>query len=216
MNYSDVLDYWNRYAVAITRIGGDVQVLSVDPPANVQEIARLEEKLGKQLPPSLKELLLEFSKKVEFRWFMPNDYTLGGDLSLIFSGDMHWSLDRIIQFNEDLIDWRDEVFPNKDDPYDAIWHDKLAFNKVGNGDYFAVDLSDPNREPIVYLSHDDGAGHGIELASSFKEFVFTFSRIGCVGGEDWQWLAFCDDGMPHINSDCETAKVFREALGVVH
>ncbi len=177
-------------------------------------MVELEVKLGFELPHSLKEVLLSFSKKVEFRWFMPSNYELEGDLSQVFSGELHWSLDWIFQFNEDKNSWREEVFPNKEDPYDIVWHNKLAFHDVGNGDYLAIDLSRPDREPVVYLSHDDGEGHGVEIASNFKEFVFLSSRLGCVGAEDWQWLPFVEEGTPFLNPDCENAIKFREALSV--
>ena len=214
MTYSDVIENWNIFGDAVNRIGGEVKALSSEKPATDEEVSALEEKLGFRLPPSLKRVLLEFSKKVEFRWFLPDGYELEGDLFEIFSGDIHWSLEWIAQFNEDKNGWRDEVFPNKEDPYDAVWHDKLAFNEVGNGDYLAIDLRKPDQEPVVYLSHDDGEGHGVEMAKNFEEFVFLSSRIGCVGAEDWQWLPFVDEDIPFINPDSKNAIKFRKALGV--
>lgn len=106
------------------------------------------------------------------------------------------------------------MFPNKEDPYDAVWHGKLAFHEVGNGDYLAIDLSKPGREPVVYLGHDDGEGHGVEMANNFKEFVLVSSRLGCVGGEDWQWLPFFEKGNSFISADCENARNFRDVLGI--
>ncbi|MEZ8122521.1 SMI1/KNR4 family protein [Vibrio splendidus] len=214
MKSSDIVENWKRFAAAIDKLGGEVKSLFIDEPATKKEIAILEGQLGFELPLSLKEVLLTFSKKVEFRWFFPDGYELDGALSQIFSGDRHWSLDWIVQFNDDKNGWKDEVFPNTDDPYDLVWHNKLAFHEVGNGDYLAIDLAQPGREPVIYLSHDDGEGHGIELAKDFKEFLLISSRLGCVGAEDWQWLPFTEADKGFINPDCENAKKFREALGV--
>ena len=214
MEYSDILKNWKLFAEAINKIGGEVQILSIEEPATEKEVAILEGKLGLALPHSLKEVLLNFSKKVEFRWFMPDSFELDGDLSQIFSGERHWSLEWLVQFNEAKNGWRDEVFPNKEDPYDIVWHDKLAFHEVGNGDYLAIDLSRAGREPVVYLSHDDGEGHGVEMAKNFKEYVFSSSRLGCVGGEDWQWLPFITEGTPFIDPNSENANKFREELRV--
>ncbi|TQV65846.1 SMI1/KNR4 family protein [Exilibacterium tricleocarpae] len=214
MEYSEVIENWKIFAEAVRNMGGEVQVLSYDVPATEDEVKTLEVKLGFDLPLKLKEVLLGFSKKVEFRWFMPDDFEFQGELSQIFCGERHWSLDWIAQFNEDKNGWRDEVFPNKEDPYDLVWHHKLAFHEVGNGDYLAIDLSIPGQEQVVYLSHDDGEGHGVPLAKDFKEFVCSSSRLGCVGAEDWQWLPFIEKGAPFINPDCENAKKFREALKV--
>lgn len=78
----------------------------------------------------------------------------------------------------------------------------------------AIDLSQPGQEPVVYLSHDDGDGHGVEMAENFKDFVFLSSPLGCVGAEDWQWLPFVEKNSLYINPDCSNATMFREALGV--
>jgi len=214
MEYSEVVENWKAFAEAIKRIGGDVQALSVEETASQEEIQSIEEKLGFSLPPSLKEVLLNFSRKVEFRWFFPDKLELEGELSEIFSGDRHWSLEWLYDFNGSKNGWVEECFPNKEDPYDVVWHNKLAFHEVGNGDYLAIDLSSPESEPVVYLSHDDGDGHGIELAKNFKEFVLESSLIGCVGGEDWQQLPFTEKGKKYINGKCDNAVKLREALQI--
>lgn len=213
MKYNEVIKNWTQFAERIQLLGGSVPAFVIEEPATQDEVAKLEQQLGLILPTSLKEVLLEFSKKIEFRWFMPDNFKLDGPLSAIFSGDRHWSLEWLVQFNEAKDHWKNEVFPNKDDAYDVIWHNKIAFHEVGNGDYLAIDISQADKEPIVYLSHDDGAGHGVELARNFKDFLFLTSRLACVGGEDWQWLAFMENGKPYLNPDCQNALNFRAALG---
>ncbi|WP_076541526.1 SMI1/KNR4 family protein [Shewanella sp. UCD-KL21] len=214
MEYCKVVENWKLFADAVKKLGGEASVLSIHEPATEAELTIVESKIGCQIPPSLKEVLINFSKKVEFRWFMPDDYEFESPLSEIFSGDRHWSLEWLIQFNEEKNGWKDEVFPNIEDPYDAVWHGKFAFQEVGNGDYLAIDISQAGKEPVVYLSHDDGDGHGIEIAKNFKEFLFLSSRLGCVGAEDWQWLPFVEESQAYINPDCENAKKFMLALGV--
>ena len=215
MDYSILQKNWDNFSDAIEKIGGEVRVNSVEAVATEYEILALENKLGFHLPCSLRDVLLNFSRKVEFRWFMPDDFNLSGELSQIFCGDCHWSLDWIFQFNEDKNSWLTECFSNIDDPYDRVWHNKLAFHEVGNGDYLAIDLTSKNQEPVVYLSHDDGDGHGLELAPDFKSFIMAASRIGCVGGEDWQWLPFIDKEKPYLNPECENAQIFRSLLGLM-
>jgi len=65
---------------------------------------------------------------------------------------------------------------------------------------------------IVYLSHDDGKGHGFKIANNFIEFIENWSRIGFVGCEDWQWLPFTTSSISGINPDGEAAKSFRTWL----
>ncbi|MGR5144845.1 SMI1/KNR4 family protein [Photobacterium sp. DNB23_23_1] len=214
MEYKDVINNWQKFAEAINRMGGEVQALTIEEPASTDDIFTLEEKLGFSIPSSLREVLLNFSRKVEFRWCFPDNYELEGELNQIFCGERHWSLDWIVEFNEDKNGWVEECFPDENDPYDIVWHNKLAFHEVGNGDYLAIDLRDPDRQPVVYLSHDDGEGHGVELAENFKEFLFVSSRIGCVGGEDFQLLPFIEEGKPYLNADCFNTQQFRRYLKV--
>ncbi|MBU1308997.1 MAG: SMI1/KNR4 family protein [Gammaproteobacteria bacterium] len=214
MEYSEVIENWKTFAEAVKAIGGDLRAFTVEEPATEKDILGLEERLGFSLPASLREVLVNFSRKVEFRWFFPDKYELEGELSAIFSGDRHWSLDWIYDFNESKNGWVERCFPNKDDPYDVVWHNKLAFHEVGNGDYLAIDLSSPGSEPVVYLSHDDGDGHGVELANNFKDFLCESSLIGCVGGEDWQQLPFIENGKKHIDGNCGNAIRLRKALGI--
>lgn len=214
MKYTDVINNWRKFSKAVKSIGGEVQTFDICDPAKPHEIIALEEKLGFSIPQSFRKTLLSFASKVEFRWFFPDDYEIEGELGGIFCGDRHWSLEWIYEFNESKNGWVEECFPNKEDPYDIVWHNKLAFHEVGNGDYLAIDLKDPSREPIVYLSHDDGEGHGVELAENFEEFLFVTSRLGCVGAEDWQLLAFIESGKPYINADCANAIRLREAMHI--
>ncbi|MED0964125.1 hypothetical protein P4T31_03915 [Bacillus paramycoides] len=68
--------------------------------------------------------------------------------------------------------------------------------------------------PIVYLSHEDGEGHGYKVANNFIEFIENWSRVAFVGCEDWQWLPFTTSPESGINSDDEPAKSFRNWLGL--
>lgn len=107
-----------------------------------------------------------------------------------------------------------EVFPDVNNEYDSVWHNKLGLMEVGNGDYIAFDLSVPNDPPVVYLSHDDGEGHGYILGKNFIDFMNRWTRIGCVGCEDWQLLPFIEGAESGILPDCENAIKWREYLGV--
>ena len=83
--------------------------------------------------------------------------------------------------------------------------------EVGYGDYLAIELEKENYGKIVYLSHDDGDGHGYYLANNFKELLSNWSKVGCVGGEDWQWLTFYRSGVG-IDPSCENAKLWADFI----
>ena len=131
--------------------GFDVRPLIIEPPASHDDLEALESRLNIALPPTFKKLLCDFSRHVEFRWFAPDGIDFPKPFQSNFCGDLHWSVDFTEQFDADKNSWIENVFPNANDPYDAVWHNKLAFYEVGNGDYLAVDLSPDHYEEIVYL-----------------------------------------------------------------
>ena len=172
----------------IKYIGDEVQEVCIDEPSSLEQIIQVEEKLGIKLPNSFKKVLLEFSGNFSLRWFLPDDVELPNELTDIFCGTPHWSLESLSEFEKERKDLVDEFFSNLDDEYDVVWHNKLAFCEVGNGDYLAFDMKDDIDAPIIYLSHDDGEGHGYKIANNFIEFIENWSRVAFVGCEDWQWL----------------------------
>lgn len=117
----------------------------------------------------------------------------------------------LLDFEKSRKDWVDVCFPDYNNEYDKVWHNKLAFYKVANGDYFAIELEKENYGKIVYLSHDGGDGHGHYLADNFKELLNNWSKVGCVGGDDWQWEPFYTEGKG-IDPECENAKLWREYI----
>lgn len=171
---------------AIRSQGGEIQELIIQPPATKQEIERVEHQLGLPLPSSFKQALLNLSGEFSFRWFLPDDQELPEPYREIFSGRIHWNLQQLPQIDEGKKGWITHVFPNPEDEYDRVWHDKLAFMEVGNGDYWAFDLKGGEDAPVVYLSHEDGPRHGYILAHRFMELLEQGSQIAFVGAEDWQ------------------------------
>lgn len=203
---------WRRTLTAIARIGGSTEPLKIESPAPEGEIESVEDALGFRLPRSFRNTVLKYSRSASFGWFFPDDYELPHDLSGIFRGCCYWSLDHLIELNEAKNSWIREVFPDPADPYDGVWHGKFAFYEVGNGDYLSIDLKEKDNEEVVYLSHDDGEGHDRKMAPNFEELILRWSRLGCVGGEDWQWLPFMDGPDGYLDPDCDNAREFRRLL----
>jgi len=112
---------------AIRSLGGEVQELVICPPATEQEIERVEHQLGLSLPGSFKQALLHIAGEFSFCWFMPDDYKFPEPYRNIFSGRIHWNLQQLPQIDEGKRECIEQVFPNPEDEYDKVWHDKLAF-----------------------------------------------------------------------------------------
>lgn len=173
---------------ACRRVGGDVQIVRFDRPADTAVVAQVEGALGGTLPASLRRLFLDHSAHIEVRWFLPEGARIDG-LPDIFCGTCRIAVVDLPELVRGYGTWVEKVFPDPNDPYDVVWHGKLPFLEVGNGDYLAIDLRTGD-EAVVYVSHDDGEGHGQRLANGVLAFLDRWTELGCVGAEDWQWMPF--------------------------
>ena len=189
----------NLFLEKIEDLGGEVEPLTIEKPATEEEIKAVEAKLGYTLPPHFREVLLENTAHLEFGWDIDDiideeDISLPDKLAEIFRGKLLFGLDLLLDYEEDRQDWEGDAYPNSDKEYDRVWHNKMSFFQVGNGDYIAIELEPENYGKVVYLSHDGSENHGLYIADNFKEFLMNYAAVGCTGGEDWQWEPFYTKG----------------------
>ena len=208
----------NLFLEKIEDLGGEVEPLTIEKPATEEEIKAVEAKLGYTLPPHFREVLLENTAHLEFGWDIDDiideeDISLPDKLAEIFRGKLLFGLDLLLDYEEDRQDWEGEVYPNSDKEYDCVWHNKMSFFQVGNGDYIAIELEPENYGKVVYLSHDGSENHGLYIADNFKEFLMNYAAVGCTGGEDWQWEPFYTKGKG-IDPTSKNAKTWYKVLGI--
>ncbi len=196
--------------------GKNMRPVTVDiaPPATLADIATVEARLGMPLPASLVRVLTLFSARVSVVWQLPDDANPPEPYDEIFSGECNWDIAALpALYTEDYQSWLDNCFSNPDDPYDAVWHNKFPIMHVPNGDMIAIDLAVPG-QPVVYLSHDDGEGHGYRLGNDFEDFIDRFSLLGCPGAEDWQWICFTDGSESGLQAYGAVADGWRAWFGL--
>ena len=208
----------NLFLEKIEDLGGEVEPLTIEKPATEEEVKAVEAKLGYTLPPHFREVLLENTAHLEFGWDIDDiideeDISLPDKLAEIFRGKLLFGLDLLLDYEEDRQDWEGEVYPNSDKEYDCVWHNKMSFFQVGNGDYIAIELEPENYGKVVYLSHDGSENHGLYIADNFKEFLMNYAAVGCTGGEDWQWEPFYTKGKG-IDPTSKNAKTWYKVLGI--
>ena len=208
----------NLFLSKIEALGGEVEPLTIEKPATEEEIKAVEAKLGYTLPPHFREVLLENTTHLEFGWDIDDiideeDISLPDKLAEIFRGKLLFGLDLLLDYEENRQDWEGEVYPNSDKEYDRVWHNKMSFFQVGNGDYIAIELEPENYGKVVYLSHDGSENHGLYIADNFKEFLMNYAAVGCTGGEDWQWEPFYTKGKG-IDPTSKNAKTWYKVLGI--
>ena len=202
----------------IEDLGGEVEPLMIEKPATEEEVKAVEAKLGYTLPAHFREVLLENTAHLEFWWDIDDiideeDISLPDKLAEIFRGKLLFGLDLLLDYEEDRQDWEGDAYPNSDKEYDRVWHNKMSFFQVGNGDYIAIELEPENYGKVVYLSHDGSENHGLYIADNFKEFLMNYATVGCTGGEDWQWEPFYTKGKG-IDPTSKNAKTWYKVLGI--
>ena len=208
----------NLFLEKIEDLGGEVEPLTIEKPATEDEIKAVEAKLGYTLPPHFREVLLENTTHLEFGWDIDDiideeDISLPDKLAEIFRGKLLFGLDLLLDYEEDRQDWEGEVYPNSDKEYDRVWHNKMSFHQVGNGDYIAIELEPENYGKVVYVSHDGSENHGLYIADNFKEFLMNYAAVGCTGGDDWQWEPFYTAGKG-IDPSSENALAWYKLLNI--
>ena len=180
-----------------------------------QELCDIEATIGNSIPSSLRETLLKFSKRIELNAILPYDLKLPDELRQLGLIYFLISSEEIARVEEYRKEWITNCFTDQDDPYSKVWHNKLGFMKVGNGDVIAFDLSDPKDDKrVVYLSHDDGEGHGYILGENFADYFSKLLLIGGCGNEDWNMMPFMENKFSGINPNCENAKKYRKIIGL--
>lgn len=203
---------WRSALAACERLGGSEGELTIGLPAQEHEVIAVEEELQIRLPSSFRQVLTQFSAEVNFRWFLPQ-IKLPEPLREIFSGECYWSLPRLAEIEAGRKEWVKACFPDPDDEYERVWHNKLAFAEVSNGDMLALDLS-LAEAPVVYLSHDGGEGHGYRLGADFADYINRSTLLGCPGAEDWQMLPFLASPIALLDPYGSNAELWRGIFGL--
>ncbi len=213
-NYSQWVERWQAALTACERMGGDARPLQVAPPATPDEVAAAEAALGVTLPLSFRAALLEFSARVEMNWSLPDNQKPPVEFTDVSYCENSWGLPQLLDSEALRRNWIEGVYTNLNDPYDLIWHNKLGFSSVGNGDVLAFDLSVTDDAPVVYLSHDGGEGHGHRLGDSFADFTERGSLLGCPGNDLWAMMPFLPNAMSGLDPHGENAQKWRQWFGL--
>lgn len=214
MDYKRINEMIMKLKQVYERVGADVGI-DIATPANMEEIEAVEKELGMRLPEQLRDFFLNYSASCEFSAWLPDEFELPEELDEIFSAIFLISLDEIVNAEDSRKEWVKACFSDADDEYDAVWYNKLGLMTVGNGDVIALDIGvDKTNPPVVYLSHDDGEGHGYILGKDFETYFQNLLMVGACGNEDWQMLPFCEDEQSGIDANCENAKEYRNIIGL--
>lgn len=183
-------------------------------PASSDELQKIESALGVALPVSFSDTLLNYSASVNVAWQFPENVEPPPPFHQIFSGECLWDINKLVDLQRTHREWVEGCFRDAANPYDAVWHNKMAFAEVGNGDMIGIELGLGNNQPVVYLSHDDGEGHGYWLGADFCDFIDRHTQLGCPGFEDWQWLPFTNSATSFLDPCGANALAWKKWFGL--
>ena len=202
-------DRVSSFLRTIDSLGADVNSLAIDRAATDAELTEIEKAIERPLPPELRQFASTVSRRIAFHWKLPDDFKRPESLREIFAGGLDYDISKIPEHEKERASWQANCFPNASDRYDVVWHNKLGFHDVPNGDYLGFD----SEGRVIYLSHDDGQGHGYVMASSFPDLLKRWAPLGCPGPEDWQWLPFVSSATSGILPDSENARLWLDVIG---
>lgn len=180
--------------VAEKRNWNIIDRLEIGPPIGQIELGQIEKEIGTKLPPSYVDVVTNYSRAVTFYIDIEGEEP-EGEFNPLFSIGYEglWSVEDLPVMKISYDNWVKECFPDADNDYDRVWHNKIPFISVATGDLIAFDVSVNTDEfPVVFLSHDGSEFHGKRLGYNFTDFMTRWSNIGCFGPEDWQLEVFHD------------------------
>lgn len=188
------------------------------PAATEEELDAMEEELGQPLPESLRLAFLRFSKGLRFEAdfsHMASELPMAAELKrAVFRARLAFSPQGVLEAERERQDLAENVFTLKT-AYDRLSQNKLGLMLVQNGDVIAADLEEEAEDPpVVYLSHDEGPGHGYRLGDNFGDFIDRVIELGAVGPEDVQLMPFLADEESGLDSEGENAFLYRNAIGL--
>lgn len=188
------MEEWKGILARVQEQGGQIQELSMEPPASEEELQSKEQELGVTIPASLRQLLAEHARSLYFRWSLPDEAILPEEFNEIFSGELSWNL-------EELEYWQDDsAAENGCEGLAGM----LVFAQAGNGDMLALDVerAGVGEASVIYWEHETDETR--RLAASFQEYVQKITELSCIGSELWQYEEFL--GTDGLNTDSEQAQ----------
>jgi hypothetical protein len=204
---------WQQAIDACRELGGEAEEITRGDHATEAEVIRVERELGLRIPDSFRTVLLTYAARVEVYWALPEDAELPSGLQQIFYGNCSWDLHTLAEMNakhKELL----SLFTSEADPNTQLWHDKLVFQEVENGDRLVIDLSTKSGSTVVYLSAFQEPGHGYVLGDGFADFIDPWTRLGCPGPEIVQMLPFVNSPSSGLDPGSSMAKVWRKWFGL--
>jgi hypothetical protein len=167
----------------------------INPPLDASLTKKIVESIPDTIPSQLLNFFTQQCSELYLNWNLKDG--VQPPFRQVFAGLLDLNFALLPRIYATYRGWVEGVFPDPRNSYDVIWHKKFPFMDVPNGDMLAID---PTTQAVIYLSHEDGSGHGCRLAASIAEFLESYIALACVGPEDWQWLPFFEDGLglnPH-------------------
>lgn len=214
MNRTELQQELELHTQCLGSRGIEVDRPEVAAVASPEEVDEVEAALGISIPPTLRHAFLSIASGVRWSWRTVDGHEFDDPFSGIFSGGLDWSLHNLCDQHRGYLEWVEQCFVDEADPYDMVWHHKLGLAAVPNGDVIAVDLEPRRLGAIVYLSHDDGEGHGFMLASSLEDLLDRWVPLACPGPEDWQWLPFVPYDLGPIDPASANGVTWRQLVGL--
>ncbi len=201
---------WQRTCDCVVNRGGTLKKFQVDPPAPLSRIKEVEERIGFPIPSSFREVLLNFSQRVDVIARSPDNASCSGPLQDVFAVSVMWDIESLPIFESER---KELIDGTKDDTLFDPWRNVLIVEKSSGGDDIAINLQTLTKEEIVLLSLKHDETHGCKLGADFQVFVDQMTDIGIPLWDSYGIRPFLDKKGRYLDPECGNAKAWREWLG---
>jgi hypothetical protein len=99
------------------------------------------------------------------------------------------------------------------EPGEMYYDTAFAFIHVINGDHIAIDTAQEG-EPVIYLSHEIGSGHGGRLAANFEDFIDRWSKIACMPFDGYMLDDLWSEEADGLDPNSEFARMITGRFGL--
>jgi hypothetical protein len=201
----------NAFAAAVRDAGGDAEPVAISSPVPERSVTKAEKELGFAFPPLFRRFLTTKCGGVTFSWNLDDgrEITLEGEREAIYGGDFTWSFDTLVAENKT---YQAQDIEGDDLLMEMVGRDKIILVTVPSGDMFAVGVSGPIQDRVVYLSHDIEDIHNYVVASDIDDLLRRYAPLGFAGPEFWIWEQFTNGRTTMIDPSSEKAMEFLGSL----
>jgi hypothetical protein len=177
-----------RLKHALERLGVEISIYRIDPPADEVSIKRIENQIKRRIPTPLKDFFKNISRNTDIFWNLEEDNLFGNGLC----GGITLSLEALPGRLLNWSGWEDDPGFHENHLIIYTYDQLFPLIPVQNGDEIAYVESGIDKGAVVYLNHENDDFNNVILSPTFDDFIRVWTTLGWPGPQHWDIEQFYD------------------------